>query len=109
MRDVVEALCGDLGDLAGDVVSGLGESAVFFDGLELLPRMLSQLLGQILDEPGTPGRVQHPTDEALGRSRAAFRRRGPRRAFELAERHAYAPPEHFHLDGLIPERDYSSR
>ena len=59
MRDVVGALGRDLGDLAGDVVAGVDESAVRLDGLEMLPGLLRQLLGQVLDEPRPAGRVQH--------------------------------------------------
>ena len=62
MGDVVGALRGDLGDLIGDEVTGIDEPAVLFDGLEMLPGLLRQLVGEILDEPRPARRVENPAD-----------------------------------------------
>src|ERR1700738_2086633 len=65
MRDVVGAQCRYLTDLVGDVVTRVDESAVFLNGLEMLPGLLSQLFGQVLDEPRSARRVQNPADVRL--------------------------------------------
>ncbi|GAQ39324.1 hypothetical protein MPS_4631 [Mycobacterium pseudoshottsii JCM 15466] len=92
MRDVVGAACGELGDLPGDVVMGVGKSATRLDGLEMLPGVLGQFFGEVLDEPRPTGRVQHaphvgllqqqqlgiagdPARKAGGRTRKATRNR----------------------------------
>lgn len=65
MRDVVGAPGGDLGDLLGEVVVGRDEPAAGFDVLEVFPRLFGQLGGQVLDEPGAAGRVEHAADVRL--------------------------------------------
>ena len=51
MGDVVAALVTHLGDRRGDEVTGLDEAAIRLDLLEVRPRLLGELLGEVLDEP----------------------------------------------------------
>ena len=53
MRDVVGAFRGDLGDLVGDVIAGLGEPAAGLNSLEMPPRLRGQLLGEVFDDTMT--------------------------------------------------------
>ena len=41
---------------------GLDEPAAGFDVLKVLPRLFGQLFGEVLDEPRSAGRVEHPPD-----------------------------------------------
>ncbi len=59
MCDVVGASFGDLGDLV-EVVTSVDESAAGFDGLKVLPGLLGQLFGEVVDFP-TPGNPVMPT------------------------------------------------
>ena len=54
-----------LGDLLGDEVAGRDEAALRLDLLEVLPRLVGELLGEVLDEPGAARRVEHPTEVRL--------------------------------------------
>ena len=65
MRDVVGAPGGDLSDLLGDVVPRVDESAALLDGLEALPSLVRQLVGEVLDEPRPAGGIQDPADVRL--------------------------------------------
>jgi len=60
MRDVVGASGGYCADLVGNVATSLDESAPRLDGLEVLPGLLRQLFGEVLDEPRPASGVQHP-------------------------------------------------
>ena len=51
-----------LGDLGGDVVAGVVETATGLDVLEVLPRLPRRTVGEVLDEPGAACRVEHATD-----------------------------------------------
>ena len=62
VRDVVAATVGHLRDLADDVVRGLHESAARLDVLEVLPRLLGELLGEVLDKPRPARGIEHPAD-----------------------------------------------
>ncbi len=62
MRDVVGAAGRYLGDLAGNEVTGVDETPVRLDRLEMPPGLLGQLVGEVLDEPRTARGVQHPSD-----------------------------------------------
>src|SRR5947209_20595052 len=65
MRDVVAAPAGDLGDLPGDVVDSVDESAVLLDGLESFPSPVRQLVGEVLDEPRSAGGIEDAADVRL--------------------------------------------
>ncbi len=62
MSDVVRPAVTHLGDLLGDEVAGLGETATRLDVLQVLPGLPGEGRGEVLDEPRSAGRVQHPTD-----------------------------------------------
>ena len=49
--DVVAAPVAHLGDRRGDEVAGFDEAAIRLDLLEVRPRRLGELLGEVLDEP----------------------------------------------------------
>ncbi len=65
MRDVVGASGGYCADLVGNVATSLDESAPRLDGLEVLPGLLRQLFGEVLDEPRPASGVQHPANVGL--------------------------------------------
>ena len=52
-------------DLLGNEPPGLDEAAAFFDRLEVLPRLLGQLFGEILNEPRPGHGIEHPPDVAF--------------------------------------------
>src|SRR6478736_3274893 len=65
VRDVVDPAVAHLGDLLGDKVAGLDEAAPLLDLPEMRPRLLGELLGEVLNEPRACRRIEHPPDMGL--------------------------------------------